>query len=330
ESFREEQVFMGVQASLRVRKIGLEMDDFLVKVDSYNSVKQIEKFCDAHPYTSYRARVYGGETQGLILQFRQPDAAREHLIDALNILKQKKIIVDIREIPTLSAEYGSTYTRPRLEAWDPENLVWRFDWDKWWSDAPKGHISSKSPEVQDDERVELDDLDVKLLEEMTKNARRKNTEIIDSIGLDKDKMGVQQKVSQKIKRLDDEAIESYRVFINWTHFDVYNTPLIIANSEESTTSRLITHLESSNFPFGSTIRKTSDGFIWSARLPSAHLSELIALVWKISKSYELLIIDYKHSELYGLWAETFDKEEGTWRTDRAFCLEEPLKTGKLK
>ncbi len=325
ESLRKEQVYMGIRASLIVRKLGLEMDDFLVRVDSYDSVKQIEKFCDAHPYTSYRARVYGGEIQGLLLQFRQPDAAREYLLDALNIMKEKDVIKDIREIPTLSAEYGSTYTRPRLEAWDPENLVWRFDWDKWWGAAPKGSTLPKSSRIQDNERVELDELDATLLEQLTKNARRKNTEIIDSIGLDKDKMGVQQKVSQKIKRLDSDVIGSYRVFINWTHFDVYNTPLIIAKSEEGVTDRLISHLESSDFPFGSTIRKTSDGYIWSARLPSAHLSELIALVWKISQSYELLIIDYKHSELYGLWAETFDKVLSDWKTDREFCLEQPLR-----
>ncbi len=325
DSLRKEQVYGGVQASLRVRRIGMEMDDFLLDVDSYSAVKKIERFCDEHPYTSYRARIFGGESQGLMLQFRQPDKARVHLLEALNLMKKKGVIKGIRELPTLSAEYGSTYTRPRLEAWDSERLVWNFDWDKWWKNAPTKVATIES--VTDDiEKTELDKIDAKLLEEMTKNARRKNTQIIDAMGLDKDKMGVQQLISQKIKRLEEEVIESYRVVINWTYFDVYNTPFIIAKAEEDTTDRLIAHLTASEFPFGSTIRKTTDGFVWSARLASAHLSEMIALVWQLTKNYEVLMIDYKHSELYGLWAETFDEKTNDWKTDREFCFIKPMKS----
>ncbi len=328
DALSKEQVYGGVQASLRVRRIGMEMDDFLLDVDSYDAVKKIERFCDEHPYTSYRARIFGGSTQGIVLQFRQPDQARTHLIDALNVMKKQGIVKGIRELPTLRAEYGSTYTRPRLEAWDPQRLVWNFNWDEWWDKAPK-KPETILPAKDDRGVITLDELDVKLLEELTKNARRKNTEIIDAMGLEKDTMGVQQLVSQKIKRLEEEVIESYRVFINWTYFDVYNTPFVIAKADESSTDRLIYHLATSDFPFGSTIRKTEDGFVWSARLPSAHLSEMIALVWQISKKYEVLMFDYKHSELYGLWADTFDKTKNEWRTDRAFCFDAPMKSFEL-
>jgi hypothetical protein len=141
---------------------------------------------------------------------------------------------------------------------------------------------------------------------------------------------VKQKVSSKLKRLSEEVVESYRLYINWTHFDVYNTPTIIAKADEKVTDRLIAYLGVSKFPFASSIRKIESGFIWSARLPSAHLSELLSLVWKITKSHEILIIDYKHSQVYGLWAETFDSETNSWRTDREFCLDAPLKTIGLK
>ncbi|MDF1538277.1 MAG: hypothetical protein P1Q69_05195 [Candidatus Thorarchaeota archaeon] len=326
ENLREEKVFGGVQSNFRVHRIGLEMYDFFVGVDSYDSLKSIETFCDEYPYTSYRARVFGGNTQGMLLQFRQPVDAYKHLEQAFHRLTKANLITSIRELPTLQTVYGSTYTRPRLEAWNSEQLSWKFDWDKWWKKAPKKPKTVSSEISEGGDCIELDVLDAQLIQELTLNARRKNVDIIRAINLDPNEKGVQQNISTKLNRLKDEAIESYRVYINWDHFDIYNTPLVIAKAESEITRRLIAHLEESEFPFSSSIRETPDGFVWSARLPSAHLSELVSLVWRIADSHELLIIDYKHSIWYGLWAEAFDGEKKDWRIDKAFCLDTPLKS----
>jgi DNA-binding Lrp family transcriptional regulator len=330
ESMKEEQVFVSVRSNLRSRRIGLEMDDFLLQVTSHEALEKIEKFCWNHPYTSYRARVFGGNVQGIFLQFRQPDAARSHLLEAFDVMKKNGLINEIRELPTLSEEYGSSFTRPRIEAWNPELMSWTFDWDKWWAACPEKIRAKPRTLIERDELIPLDELDVRIIQEISMDARRKNIEIIEALGMEKTEPGVQQKISSKLKRLSEEVVESYRVFINWTHFDVYNTPIIIAEAEEDVTDRLINHLSTSKFPFASNIRKTESGFVWSARLPSAHLSELLSLVWKITKSHEILIIDYKHSQGYGLWAEAFDTEAKSWKSDREFCLDSPLKSIGLK
>ncbi len=325
-ALEKDKVYSGVQANLRIRRLGLEMDDFLLDVTSYDALQKIEKFCYAHPYVSYRARVFGGKTQGIILQFRQPDAARQHLEAALERMMRVGLISQIRELPTLGTSYGSTYTRPRLEAWNAENLAWNFDWEKWWKDAPD-EPKSASPELVDaPEPFQVDFRDVQLIGELTLNARRKNVDLIRAIKLDPERKGVQQEISSRLSTINNELIESYRVYINWNHFDIYNTPFVIAKAENKQTRKLIAHLKNSKFPFSSSIRETPDGFVWSARLPSAHLSELVSLVWQITDSYELLSLDYKHSMWYGLWAETFDKEKRKWKTDKDFCMKEPLKT----
>ncbi len=330
ESLKEEQVFVGVHTNLRSRQIGLELDDFMLQVTSHEALQKIEQFCEVHPYTSYRARVFGGDVQGIMLQFRQPDTARPHLLKALDVMKREGLVSRIRELPTLNVEYGSSFTRPRIDAWNPNVMGWKFDWNKWWSARPSEiKERPKSPQPVE-ELVELDELDVRILQEIGTNARRKNTEIIDALGMNKQAPGVQQKISSRLKRLSDEVIESYRVYINWTHFDVYNTPIIIAEADEDTTDQLISYLATSKFPFGSSIRKIKNGFIWSARLPSAHLSELVSFVWKLVKSYEIMIIDYKHSQVYGLWAEAFDSSNRSWRSDAEFCLHTPLKAIGLK
>jgi len=321
---RKERVFVSVPATLQVKRIGLEMYDFMVRVKSHEALTKIEKFCDAHPYTSYRARVFGGGQQGMLLQFRQPATAKGHLEDALGIMKDGCIISDIRELPTLRTEYGSAYTRPKLDAWDSERMVWKFDWDEWWENAPDDFEDYEKTTGNMDAPIEIDELDVQLLEQITKDARQKNIEMIRSIGRDPRESGLQQSVSARIKRLKQEVIDSYRIFINWTHFDIYNTPMLIVNASKCVTNQLIHHLTHSDFPFGSSIRPIEQGFVWSARMPSAHLSELVSLVWKISKSFELLMIDYKHSQMYALWSETWNAKRRTWETDKDFCLDSPI------
>ena len=326
EALKEEQVYVGVQSNIKSRRIGLELDDFILQVTSHEALEKIEKFSENYPYISYRARVFGGNVQGIMLQFRQPDVARPYILKSFDLMKKEGLISDFRELPTLNEEYGSSFTRPRIDAWNPEKMGWDFDWERWWSACPKKVKPKPKKQPKTNQQVLLDELDVKIIQELTVDARRKNIDIIEAIGLDKTAPGVQQKVSSKLKRLSDEVVESYRLFLNWTHFDVYNTPIIIAEADDQVTDRLIAYLAISKFPFASSIRKIASGFIWSARLPSAHLSELLSLVWKIAKSHEILIMDYKHSQVYGLWAETFDAKTTSWRTDREFCLDAPLKT----
>ena len=329
DNLKEEKVYISVQANIRTRRIGLETDDFLLKVDSYDSLQKIEKFCEVHPYTSYRARIFGGDKQSIMVQFRQPDEARIHLLNAFEKMMKARIITQIREIPTLRSEYGSTHTRPRLDAWITEKMTWDFNWEEWWKQLPKS-AKPMIEEKKETDSIEIDALDAQILQHIHMNARRKNTEIIESMGLDKNTPGLQQKISARLKRLKDEIIESYRVFINWTHFDVYNTPLIIAKCSSGMTDRLIKHLSTSNFPFSSNVRKTNEGFVWSARLPSSHLSELVGVVWRMTDCFEVLIIDFKHSQVYGLWAESFDKTNNKWLSEKEFCLDSPLKAIGLK
>ena len=75
DSLRDDKVYVSVQANILGRRLGLETDDFLLKVDSYDSLEKIEQFCEAHPYTSYRARVFGGDDHGIMVQFTRNMAA---------------------------------------------------------------------------------------------------------------------------------------------------------------------------------------------------------------------------------------------------------------
>jgi len=196
ESLKKEQVYVSVHSNLRSRRIGLELDDFVLQVTSHKALEKIEKFCWNHPYASYRARVFGGNVQGIMLQFRQPNAARSHLLNAFNVMKRNGRISEIRELPTLNEEYGSSFTRPRIEAWNPDKMGWEFDWDEWWAACPKKIQSKPKLQTKVDELVPLDELDVRIIQEISMNARRKNIEIIEALGMDKTEPGIQQIISR--------------------------------------------------------------------------------------------------------------------------------------
>ncbi|MHA1215823.1 MAG: hypothetical protein ACTSPX_00660 [Candidatus Thorarchaeota archaeon] len=327
-----DKMFLGVKPDLKVHLLGLEIYDFLLDVTNHEALLRIEEFCEKHPYTLYRARVFGGTRHGMLVQFRQPPEALPHLQEAFETMRNSGLIEGVAELPTLQRVYGSTYTRPLLEAWDPERMVWRFDWEQWWNSEiaePDMQTDGVGSSKTASSRVEIDELDAKILQILTDNARRKNIDIIRKLGLDPREGSTQQRISKRIVKLR-QVIDSYRVFINWTYFDVYNTPMVLAKASSDTTRTLIGKLQRGTFPFSSSIRSMPDGFVWYARLPSAHLSELVSLIWRICDSYELLIIDYKHSQTYGLWAETFDQKTGDWKSDWEFCVEEPLRAIGLK
>ncbi len=328
ERLAQEQVYMGVKPDLKIHRMGLEIYDYLLEISSYESLTRIEKFCEVHPYTLYRSRVFGGKYHGMLVQFRQPPEAFPFLERAFERMRDEGLIRSAREIPSLKEVYGSIYTRPRLDAWDPERMTWRFDWEKWWSQEPRKGSKKSSQgmggEASASDMFELDYLDAQILQHLTDNARQKNIDIIRKLGFDPRKGSIQQKISKRILRLHD-VIDSFRVFINWTHFDVYNTPMLIVKARQEKTDRLIAKLREGTFPFSSSVRKTPEGFVWYARLPSAHFSELMSLIWQLVEEYQLLIIDYKHSQTYGLWAETIDKQTGEWKSDEEFCLKRPLK-----
>jgi len=326
DELRQEQVFVSVPAHLYQDKIGLEIHSFLTTVQSYDAVIQLEAFCDAHPYTSYRGRIFGGSYHGLFLQFREPPEAKGHVLQAFRSMEEGGIISRIRELPSSDNTGKSINTRPNLDAWNPPKMVWDFDWGQWWSNASNESEQHDTKSAEQHEPIEIDALDVQLLQEITRDARRKNTDIIRALGKNPYEKGLQQDVSRRIRRLEKEVVESYRLFINWTHFDVYNTPMVIVEAKNDQVEKLMQHLKNSKFPFGSSIRRIEDGFIWSARLPSAHLSEMVELVWEIGESFELLIIDYKHSQMYALWAETWNDDSQSWKTGKDFCLNNPLQS----
>ncbi|NHJ85559.1 MAG: winged helix-turn-helix transcriptional regulator [Asgard group archaeon] len=305
--------YYNVFAHLLPETLELEIVDVLIEINNIEDVEYFEQHvCYNHPYTLFRIRCFGS-FNGLYVQFRIPKNSQPLLITMLEELKKRKRIQSFL-IPKIIPEAKTIYTKSNLANWEANLMRWNFDWDGWLKKLQK--IDSNRIFVEKEESIlpKLDELDIALLQEISTSARRKNTEIMDSLQLNKTEVGLQQKISRKLKFLDKEVVSQYRVFLRWETFEIYNSFYVICECEDSTANKLQNLLIKDPIPFESTFKITEKGYIWYIRCPASHFSNIATIIWQSSSKAHFYYLDYKKSEFYGLWKGAFDSTQHNWST----------------
>jgi len=311
---KKDKSYYSVFANLKPSTLDLEIIDILIEIKNIEDVEYFEKqICYNHPYTLFRIRCFGN-FNGLYVQFRIPKASRKLLIDLLDTLKKKGKIQQYL-IPQLSNDAEVIYTRSNLTNWEEKFMRWNFDWPKWTAKLTTSDSARIIRPVEKSIISKLDELDIALLEELTMNARRKNTEIMDALKLNKSQVGLPQKISRKLKFLDERVVLQYGVFLQWETFEIYNSFLVNCTCNKETSNKLQNLLLKNTIPFESTFKITSDGFLWYVRCPASHFSSVSAFIWEISSKAQFYFLDYKKSQFYGLWKGAFDVSNHCWSTE---------------
>ncbi|MBN1329939.1 MAG: hypothetical protein JXA54_10745 [Candidatus Heimdallarchaeota archaeon] len=312
---KQDKSYYNVCADLIPDTLGLEIIDVFIEINDLENLIYFEDhICYNHPYTLFRIRCFG-TFNGLFVQFRIPKSSQNLLHDLLDHLKTQNRIQSYF-IPSVIPSTLSIYTKANLKNWEPNMMRWNFDWKTW----------SKKLDIIDSKRIQrpvkksviskFDSLDISLLQEITMSARRKNTEIMDSQKMDKNEIGLQQKISRKLKFLSENVVSQYRVFLRWEAFEIYNSFLIISECDNVIANKLQNLLFKEPVPFESTYRITETGFLWYMRCPASHFSYISELLWRLSKKIKFYYLDYKNSEFYGLWKGSFDFTTNQWSTEQ--------------
>ncbi|MHA1126016.1 MAG: Lrp/AsnC family transcriptional regulator [Candidatus Heimdallarchaeota archaeon] len=311
---KKDKSYYSVFANLKPSTLDLEIVDILIEIENLENVEYFEKqICYNHPYTLFRIRCFGN-FNGLYLQFRIPNASRKLLIDLLNTLK-KQCKIQNYIIPETTLDAEIVYTRSNLANWEEKLMRWNFNWATWTNKLEKSSSAKIKQTIEKSIVSKLDKLDIALLEELTMNARRKNTDIMDTLKLDKEEVGLPQKISRKLKFLDKSVVLQYGVFLQWETFEIYNSFLVNCTCNEETSIKLQNLLTNNPIPFESTFKITSDGFLWYLRCPASHFSSVSAFIWEISSKAQFYFLDYKKSQFYGLWKGAFDVSNHCWSTE---------------
>ncbi len=282
---------------------------------------RLEKISDDHPYTSYRGRCFGHHN-GLHMQFRVPVGSRPLIEELIDRLKDDGTVSDASFFDGRPCH--TAYSTMRIEGWDSDTMVWKFDWKEWF-DSKIGRVILNQPEVPSKKPPDwFTKKDAHILRELMIGARRKNLDIIKSLRTE----GVDitpQTFSRRYQVLRDEIITGFRVALDPTAFDIYNSVLIFGSANETYLNNLSSRLSKNPIPFQSTMRTCGEQMLWSIRLQASHLSLLLSNLHSNLDSMSVYVVDYTNTLRYHLWPETFDDSIPSWRTDRNFMIEDVLK-----
>ncbi|MFX0093774.1 MAG: winged helix-turn-helix transcriptional regulator [Candidatus Hodarchaeota archaeon] len=319
---KQRKAYHGVHIDLKLSVLELELADYFLSFPNKSSLLLIEKtLADTHPYTLYRGRCYGVPS-GLFTQFRIPQGTRHYIDELFNELQQRGLISSVKYLRR--QPYRTAYSNSSLKAYNSKLQTWVFDWEGWitkfQSISPKPSPKETHPSLL----PKLDKLDIQILGVLTKDYRQKNTTIMNELNVDKTQPGVPQMFGRRLNFLRENVVERTRVFLNWTAFDLYQTFAFIGKASPDVCKCLNTHLLQNPLPFESVFFLIEKGFLWYIRAPPSHFSILGDFVWSIAPQHNSFMIDYRQSEVYGLWPETFDDSTHQWKKSHKFMVEEVL------
>jgi len=310
ERLKSKKVYFRVSAILNHEALGLEIADYLLYQNDLSKLEAIERILDRHPYILYRSRVVG-QNKGIYVQFRIPQNTKILLDELLTKMKQLGYIEGYTDFETFG---NSVYSSCDLDAWN--KLTWIFDWDSWYQKRIKpSELPSYSEAVI---LHKLDRIDLELLRFLTKDARIRQMEIARLINTQP------YTLTRKRKFLQEHAIIDYRVFLGWRVFNIFNSILFVVRTTPEKSREFALRIYQYPIPFQSTFRFSKDGFIWYVALPQDQMSDFMTGLWNMFSDFDMYWMDYKTSETYIFWPETFDLEKKRWKTCRKFMINDVL------
>ena len=275
----------------------------------FENIKAVERAMDLHPYTRFRVRCLGS-TNGHFTQFAVPNGSLPLLLEFLEGLGELGLIDGYRyNIATSS--YSSTETDFRY--YDTEDDTWEFDWGGWEEgfsrDPPALNCTPSAMKM-------LDQRDMRILRQMTVNARDKRTEIAERAGVPN------YFLTRRLKLYHEQGvIRSYRVIVHRNASRLFSTLLFECRCPISATGMFSEAV--SRLPFQSTLIPVKDGFILQTSLPSIDLPYLGVILQKHCDEVKVLWNDYDSSMRYWFWDEPF--RDGRWLSNRDFIVRDVLK-----
>lgn len=345
DELKEEKAFTNVHPDLNLDTLGLQIIDIIATPYSLEALKNMEKRKNSsnqilnftHPYILFHARIYG-YFDGIFFQLRIPKTieAEKNVVLFFEKLIEEKYLKNFQMLerkPKLIF-----FTKANLEAWIPEEFKWKFDGEKWLTRFDSEFYSKdcylEDIETRETNLEEFDEIDMLLLEQLTLDSRRRNKEIGDSMlqslkeksNFDLPVQYSTQDLSRRLKILKENAIDRFRLFLNWKTFDIYNTAIFFVKADEEKTRKIGGYIKkySDEFPFESVFTGLEDGFYWYIRAPSSVISYISEFLLQQGLETRFSMLDYRSSNIYTFWPETFIKDKNQWRTDKYFMVDEPL------
>lgn len=305
KKLRQTGALFSVSAQLAYATLGLEPVVTFIEAP-FKSLSRLEMLFDRHPYTRYRVRCIG-YYNGLYGLFAVPEGALPMLRDFLDELKGG-VITDYRlDTPT----NGWAYSEVDYNPYDMIKDQWGFDWARWEASLEGVDIAAPLPKLPVSMLRRLDVKDLRILEQLTIDARRKGKRIAADIGI------TPYHFTRRMQFLNDNRVlDSYRVIVDKGVSRLVTTFMFLCHCGVDETKRFAAAFTA--LPFQSTFIPTHQGFFVQASIPPLDLPILGSVLQQHCDKVESLWSDYRSSMRYYFWPGAY--RDGSWDDSHEFMV----------
>jgi DNA-binding Lrp family transcriptional regulator len=309
KKLRETGALFSVSAQLAYPALGLEPAVAFIEAP-FKALSRLETLLDRHPYTRYRVRCIGSYN-GLYGLFAVPDGALPILRDFLDELKGETITDYRLDTPTS----GWAYSEVDYGLYDMGKDQWSFDWANWEASLDSVSLSITLPKLPYSLLRRLDVKDLRILEQLTIDARRKGKRIAADIGI------TPYHFTRRMQFLNEnEVIDSYRVIVDKGVSRLVTTFMFLCQCNPDETKRFSSAF--TNLPFQSTFIPTHKGFFVQASIPPLDLPILGSILQQRCDRVESIWSDYRSSMRYYFWPGAYS--DGAWDDSHDFMVDKVL------
>ncbi|MHA1973940.1 MAG: winged helix-turn-helix transcriptional regulator [Candidatus Hodarchaeales archaeon] len=318
---RSKDIIRTPVAVYNIEALGLHRITVIWTLANYENLKKLEKLCDLHPYTHYRSRGYGRGFY-LIAQFDVPEEVIPLMYELNSILEKNEFC---EESVILESSGKKIETFPELEFYDPETNNWHFDWESWVKEVNKAKSEiNNSNNIKQLDLTIFDEIDFKILREITRNPMIKQAEIMRKFAISR------TEAHRRYNLIFGKLISCVRLRYNRILFNLVNTKLFwIAEASSKKVAQLYNTFRNIPPPFrlGMDVLKDKGALIWGGGLPNIQEHELAFTLWLLFKKYEVITLDTSQDKaaIYWFYPENFDFESYQWKKSREWVIEQPLK-----
>ncbi|MCX8168817.1 MAG: AsnC family transcriptional regulator [Candidatus Methanomethylicia archaeon] len=312
----KEKVLYNVSA--QICPVPLELEPIIVFIDTkLKNIPAIENVGEKHPYTRFSTRCLGS-INGLMKIFTIPRNSIKYLLELFDRLREIGLIEKYRYVNSIAKW---SYVESDFTYYDPIEDDWKFNWKLWGGNVDSienvGELEGYPPSILH----RMDENDMKILEELSINARVKLKDLSEKLGIP------EYHLSRRIKfYLDNGVIEGFRLSLYLKASNLFNQFIFKCICPVNITARFAKAIK--KLPFPLTFMPTQEGFVLIILLPPLGISYLGEALQKYVEKVEFMWADYRTSRRYYFYGEPF--KGGRWQADKKTLVDNVLERLNLK
>ncbi len=335
-------------AMLKFELLNLTRFDFFITCSSENQLRNVSKFCDAHPYTSFRGRIHGGKN-GVYIVFYMPNETLNMLLFSLELLKREKLIDDFEQI-ILSTNF-LIFSLLKIDVFDVNEKKWNFNFEEFKANINKYSSNEARDFFEKDKNnsilQKIDKIDVMILSEWGYGAgpRKTKAELLNNISNGKiyENFVKDLKLNRYIisdhvdALLKHNIVKQVGIGFDRKKIQILATLFFIGKAKVEFLNTFANYIHSDDFPFDSTLSvgdldstNQTASYTWWVNFTANIVSKFTEFLFENSIVLKTFVVTYNALDMdnYPLYHANFihgPPNNNHWNTSEENCLIEPLK-----